>query len=127
MGDPRFRASVDVRFRNGGTTAENGDQLFQQIKTVLPPPAWQRFEDLRKRCVSLNKLAEQFRGPGAKTEATMPDGTTASATVLLSIKDADHFVVRSTDRIVAGAEEPDFELVIARKPPQPGAKAPASK
>lgn len=63
----------------------------------------------------------------AKTEATMPDGTTASATVLLSIKDADHFVVRSTDRIVAGAEEPDFELVIARKPPQPGAKAPASK
>ena len=61
----------------------------------------------------------------AKTEATMPDGTTASATVLLAIKDADHFVVRSTDRIVAGAEEPDFELVIARKPPQPGAKAAA--
>jgi hypothetical protein len=59
----------------------------------------------------------------AKTEATMPDGTTASATVLLAIQDADHFVVRSTDRIVAGAEEPDFELVIARKPPQPGAKA----
>ena len=61
----------------------------------------------------------------AKTEATMPDGTTASATVLLAVKDADHFVVRSTDRIVAGAEEPDFELVIARKPPQPGAKAAA--
>jgi uncharacterized protein (TIGR02246 family) len=61
----------------------------------------------------------------AKTEATMPDGTTASATVLLAIKDADHFVVRSTDRIVAGSEEPDFELVIARKPPQPGAKAAA--
>lgn len=61
----------------------------------------------------------------AKTEATMPDGTTASATVLLAIKDADHFIVRSTDRIVAGAEEPDFELVIARKPPQPGAKAAA--
>jgi hypothetical protein len=26
---------------------------------------------------------------------------------------------------VAGGEEPDFELVIARKPPQPGAAAPA--
>ena len=39
------------------------------------------------------------------------------------VKDQDHFVVRSTDRIVAGGEEPDFELVIARKPPQPGAAA----
>jgi len=61
----------------------------------------------------------------AKTEATMPDGSTASATVLLLIKDQDHFVVRSTDRIVAGGEEPDFELVIARKPPQPGSAAPS--
>jgi uncharacterized protein (TIGR02246 family) len=61
----------------------------------------------------------------AKTEATMPDGSTASATVMLVVKDQDHFVVRSIDRIVAGGEEPDFELVIARKPPQPGAAAPA--
>ncbi len=59
-----------------------------------------------------------------KTEATMPDASTASATVLFTLKDQDHFVVRSTDRIVAGGEEPDFELVIARKPPQPGAAAP---
>jgi uncharacterized protein (TIGR02246 family) len=65
----------------------------------------------------------------AKTEATMPDASTASATVTLTVKDQDHFVVRSTDRIVAGGEEPDFELVIARKPPLPGAAAakPASK
>ena len=61
----------------------------------------------------------------AKTEATMPDGSTASATVMLVIKDQDHFVVRSIDRIVAGGEEPDFELMIARKPPQPAAAAPA--
>ncbi|NDC62920.1 MAG: nuclear transport factor 2 family protein [Planctomycetia bacterium] len=57
-----------------------------------------------------------------KSEATMPDGTTASATVIVTVKDKDHFVVRSTDRIVAGAEEPDFELAIARRPPQPSAK-----
>jgi hypothetical protein len=57
----------------------------------------------------------------ARSEATMPDGTTASATVMLTPKDQDHFVVRSTDRLVAGGEEPDFELVIARKPPQPAA------
>lgn len=56
-----------------------------------------------------------------RTEAVMPDGTTAAANVTVALKDADHFVVRSTDRIVAGAAEPDFELAIARKPPQPGA------
>jgi uncharacterized protein (TIGR02246 family) len=61
----------------------------------------------------------------AKSEATIPDGTTASATVIVLVKDQDHFVVRSTDRIVAGSEEPDFELVIARKPPQPSGAAPA--
>ena len=62
-----------------------------------------------------------------KTEATMPDASTASATVLFTVKDKDHFVVRSTDRIVAGGEEPDFELVIARKPPQPAAANPAGR
>lgn len=56
-----------------------------------------------------------------KSEATLPDGTTGSATLLISVKDADHFSVRGTDRIVAGVEEPDFEMTIARKPPQPGA------
>lgn len=61
----------------------------------------------------------------SKSEATIPDGTTASATVILLVKDQDHFVVRSTDRIVAGGEEADFELVIARKPPQPSGSAPA--
>jgi uncharacterized protein (TIGR02246 family) len=57
-----------------------------------------------------------------KSEATMPDGTTGSATMTITVKDADHFVVRSSDRIVGGAEEPDFEVTIARKPPVPGAK-----
>jgi hypothetical protein len=57
----------------------------------------------------------------SKTEATMPDGTSASATVLFTVKDQDHFTVRSADRIVAGGEEPAFELTIARRPPQPGA------
>jgi len=55
-----------------------------------------------------------------RSEATMPDGTTGSAIVSLAVKDADHFVVESTDRIVGGAVEPDFRLVIARRPPAPG-------
>ena len=57
----------------------------------------------------------------SKTEATMPDGTSASATVLFTVKDQDHFTVRSADRIVAGGAEPAFELTIARRHPEPGA------
>jgi uncharacterized protein (TIGR02246 family) len=54
-----------------------------------------------------------------RSEATMPDGATGVATVTLRIRDADHFSVESSDRIVGGIEEPDFSLVIARKPPAP--------
>ena len=60
-----------------------------------------------------------------KSEATLPDGSIGSATVTIHPSDADHFVVESTDRIVGGAQEPDFKLVIARKPPAPAA-APAA-
>lgn len=59
-----------------------------------------------------------------RSEATMPDGTSGSATMSLKLQDADHFVIESTDRVVAGAEEPDFKLVVARKPPAPAAAAP---
>ncbi|MFM9059050.1 MAG: SgcJ/EcaC family oxidoreductase [Planctomycetaceae bacterium] len=61
-------------------------------------------------------------GWAVKSEATMPDGTTGSATMTIAPKDADHFVVRVTDRIVAGVEEPDFEATISRRPPAPGVK-----
>ena len=54
-----------------------------------------------------------------RSEATMPDGTIGSAHMTISVKDPDHFVVRSTDRIVGGALEPDFEMTVARKPPAP--------
>lgn len=60
-----------------------------------------------------------------KSEATLPDGTTGSATISIRPSDQDHFVVESADRIVAGVEEPDFKLVIARKPPAPASPAAA--
>ena len=56
-----------------------------------------------------------------KSEATMPNGSTGSATVTITPKDQDHFVVESTDRIVGGSPEPDFKLVVVRKPPAPAA------
>lgn len=58
-----------------------------------------------------------------RSEATMPDGGTGVATVTVRIKDGDHFVVESSDRIIDGVEEPDFSLVIARKPPEPAGAA----
>jgi len=57
-----------------------------------------------------------------KSEATMPDGAMGTATVTITQQDADHFIVESTDRVVGGAVEPDFKLVVARKPPAPAAK-----
>ena len=57
-----------------------------------------------------------------KSEAILPDGTTGAATIVIQPTDGDHFVVECTDRIIGGAEEPDFRLVIARKPPAPAAK-----
>jgi uncharacterized protein (TIGR02246 family) len=59
-----------------------------------------------------------------RSEATMPDGTSGSATMSVKLQDPDHFVIESTDRVVGGAEEPDFKLVVARKPPTPAAAAP---
>jgi uncharacterized protein (TIGR02246 family) len=62
-----------------------------------------------------------------KSDATMPDGTTGSATVTVTPTDADHFIVRSSDRIIGGVDEPEFELTVARRPPQPGAAPPAAE
>jgi len=55
------------------------------------------------------------------SEATMPDGTMGAATLLITVKDADHLIVRGTDRFIGDVEEPDFEMTIARKPPRPAA------
>jgi uncharacterized protein (TIGR02246 family) len=58
-----------------------------------------------------------------RSSATMPDGSTGTATVVIKVRDDDHFVVESTNRVVGGMAEPDFSLVIARKPPAPAAAA----
>ena len=65
---------------------------------------------------------ETDEGWVVKSDATLPDGTTGWATLRITVKDADHFVVRGTDRIVGGVEEPDFEMTISRRPPPPGPK-----
>ena len=61
-----------------------------------------------------------------RSQATMPDGSTGRATVTITPRDTDHFVVESTDRCVAGVAEQDFRMVVARKPPLPAVQ-PAGK
>jgi len=71
---------------------------------------------------SHGQWAVSAKGWVIQSESTMPDGSTGSATVDVIVKDADHFTVKSADRIIGGVEQPEFELTIARKPPQPAAK-----
>ncbi len=52
-----------------------------------------------------------------KSSSVNPDGSTASATLQLTIVDKDHFKYSGSQRIVADNPELDFELTITRRPP----------
>lgn len=56
----------------------------------------------------------------AKSESVNSDGTTSTATMTITPTDNDHFSIAGTERIVAGAREPDFEITVSRRPPQAG-------
>lgn len=56
----------------------------------------------------------------AKSQSTNPDGTTASATLTITRDDEEHYTIAGTDRIVAGARDPDFEITVTKRPPQAG-------
>ena len=58
-----------------------------------------------------------------KSQATLPEGTSGSATVTITPKNKDQFTMRGTDRIVGDSREEDFELIITRAPPDAKAKA----
>jgi uncharacterized protein (TIGR02246 family) len=54
-----------------------------------------------------------------RSSGVRPDGTTASATNFLTPTGKDGYVWRSTDRIVAEERQPNQEVRVVRKPPQP--------
>src|SRR5438093_4211725 len=54
-----------------------------------------------------------------KATGVRPDGTTASATNVLTPTGPDGYVWKSTERIVADDRQPDTEVKVVRKPPQP--------
>jgi uncharacterized protein (TIGR02246 family) len=55
-----------------------------------------------------------------KSASVNPDGTTASATMNVTIADKDHFTIEGTDRVVGDVLEDDFEITVTRRPPTAG-------
>jgi uncharacterized protein (TIGR02246 family) len=52
-----------------------------------------------------------------KTQATLPEGATGSATVTITSVTKDQFILRGTERIVGDRRIDDFELTVSRAPP----------
>jgi len=73
----RFRKAIDAR-KVAAPMGPNQAELIAQIRAVLKPEAWQRFEYLRDRCLTLNNLARQLRGPQADQNAAVTDLQTGS-------------------------------------------------
>ncbi len=80
--NPRFRKAIDVRVQ-APPAATNQQELVQHIRSVLKPEAWARFEYLQKRCLRLNQLSRQYRGPRASKEDVASDMQTSSLERLL--------------------------------------------
>jgi hypothetical protein len=53
--------------------------------------------------------------------ATGPDGTEARATLTMIPTENGRYIVKGSDRMVGDIMEPDFEYIVAKKPPAPAA------
>ncbi|MCC6487469.1 MAG: hypothetical protein IT364_08205 [Candidatus Hydrogenedentes bacterium] len=102
--NPRFQKSVDAR---SAATPPPLDQalLMQRVKNVLKQEAWERFEALRERCLGLNALSQQLRGPQPSGSSPVSDMQTESLERLLWMflkllysQDAIQQFLRSTSR-----------------------------
>jgi uncharacterized protein (TIGR02246 family) len=126
-----FKWSEDGNFLLGQYTLSEGGQVTSKSQQRI---GWDPVEQMLRSWTfdsdggfSTGEWAQVDDGWMVKSEATMPDGTTGSATVTVTPTDADHFIVRSSDRIIGGVDEPEFELTVARRPPQPEAALPGGE
>lgn len=51
-----------------------------------------------------------------KSTSVIADGRTGSATIHWLPQDADHFTLRGSDRVVGDSTEPDFEVIVGKRP-----------
>jgi len=119
--NPRYRKAVDarqvVRQQESDTPA-----VMAHIRSVLKPEAWQSFERLRARCLTLSDLARQLRGPQAPDNAAVSDLQTGSLERLLWLylkllysQDALQRFLRETNRneLVQGIAASENEVKAA--------------
>jgi len=79
---PRFRKAIDARDIRRETPIEQA-HVMEEIRDALKPEAWARFERLRDRCLRLDHLARQFRGPDAMGSNAASEIQTSSLERLL--------------------------------------------
>ncbi len=103
---PHFRKVIDLRDRQRETVSgPDPTALMEKIADAIKPEAWHRFEVLRERCGTLDKLARQFRG-GQSSVAPDVTGMQAESLErllwmflkLLYSRDALHRFVRTVER-----------------------------
>lgn len=80
---PRFQKAVDASLMSRQQPLVNHAEIIEQIRQRLTPPDWNRFEQLRDRCLSLNRIAEQIRGPQAGNSSPIHSMQTDSLERLL--------------------------------------------
>ncbi len=102
---PRFRKAIDAR-KYSQAAEVNTDEVLKQMRASLKPEAWQRFESLRNRCLTLEQLAQQFRGIQSTKQTTVKDFQTNSLERLLWMflkllysLDALNLFLRGTNRV----------------------------
>jgi hypothetical protein len=65
---PRFRSAIDARAhaeQRGPLAAEGAAPTLESVLAGLEPASRRRFDELRGRCVEMQRLAEGVRGHGA--------------------------------------------------------------
>ena len=102
---PRFRKAIDARIVASDNPPVDDAKFLHQIRSAIKPEAWNRFDALRARCVRLNRLAVQFRGPQGRENETISEMQTTSLERLLWMflnllysQDALAQFLRGTDR-----------------------------
>ncbi|MBN2711930.1 MAG: hypothetical protein JXR97_05760 [Planctomycetes bacterium] len=102
--NPKFRRAIDARQQKDESTSLRKEQL-RKIMNTLPTHDKERFEELKERCSTLNRLGKQFRGPESTEEFTFDNMHIASLDRLLWMflkllysKDAIDRFLNSTDR-----------------------------
>ena len=113
---PKFQKAIDARAyadRTMATRKVPTSDILKEMKTGLKPEAWQRFESLRERCLSLDHLARQFRGLNLDDQSKGSELQTASLERLLWMFLKLLYSVDALNRFLKGIYRDDLAAQLA--------------